>query len=249
MVNLSDLPKVVTIENTSNSSIRILSRPGYSGGYLLPAGETIKLLAQDSQELISYLAQESVSSDLTIEVEGITSEEEASTLDSETIAAVIDYLGNFGHVRVLNDLDTTFNGSTVSGMTITNYQFSGNQVVLSLSLNDYGYDSVSQPRTVTGSATLTFNGYVNNDELVYYAESYRIDGNLTFNNGLKDGVVIKLTGVTGTFSGVLRIKISDDWQSFDIVDDDKTAGKFGTIASVTSATVNGVTIDITSILS
>ena len=60
MIDLSNVPGVVEIKNVSDKDIKILSRPGYTQGFVLPAGETVKLLAQSSYELVSYVAQESM---------------------------------------------------------------------------------------------------------------------------------------------------------------------------------------------
>lgn len=66
MIDLSKVPGIVTIENVSDSDIKILSRPGYTQGFTLAAGETVKLLAKDSYELVSYLAQESLNEGLVV---------------------------------------------------------------------------------------------------------------------------------------------------------------------------------------
>ena len=58
MLDLSMVPGIVTIENTSKSEVKILSRPGYTQGFVLPAGESVKILAEHSYELVSFLAQE-----------------------------------------------------------------------------------------------------------------------------------------------------------------------------------------------
>lgn len=66
MIDLSNVPGVVTIKNNSKKDIKVLSRPGYTQGFTLPAGETVKLLAQNSYELVSYLAQESLEPGLVV---------------------------------------------------------------------------------------------------------------------------------------------------------------------------------------
>lgn len=58
MIDLSYVPGIVEIKNTSKKDIKILSRPGYTQGFTLPAGETVKLMAESSYELVSFLAQE-----------------------------------------------------------------------------------------------------------------------------------------------------------------------------------------------
>lgn len=66
MIDLSNVPGIVTIQNNSEKDIKVLSRPGYTQGFTLPAGETVKLLAQNSYELVSYLAQESLEPGLVV---------------------------------------------------------------------------------------------------------------------------------------------------------------------------------------
>lgn len=61
MIDLSKVPGVVEIENTSNEDIKIMSQPGSTQGFILPAGETVMLRAETSADLVAYLAQESVS--------------------------------------------------------------------------------------------------------------------------------------------------------------------------------------------
>lgn len=66
MIDLSFVPGIVTIKNVSAQPVKVLSRPGYTQGFSLPAGETVKLMAKDSYELVSFLAQESLNSNLEV---------------------------------------------------------------------------------------------------------------------------------------------------------------------------------------
>lgn len=66
MIDLSNVPGIVTIENTSEKDVKILSRPGFTQGFTLPAGETVKLLAEHSYELVSFLAQEALNDSLVV---------------------------------------------------------------------------------------------------------------------------------------------------------------------------------------
>lgn len=58
MLDLSKVPGIVTIENTSDKEVKLLSLPGYTQGFVLPAGESVKLLAEHSYELVAFLSQE-----------------------------------------------------------------------------------------------------------------------------------------------------------------------------------------------
>lgn len=66
MIDLSKVPGIVEIKNNSDHAIQVLSRTGFSQGFLLPAGETVKLLAEHSYELVSYLAQENTTEGLAV---------------------------------------------------------------------------------------------------------------------------------------------------------------------------------------
>ena len=66
MIDISKVPGEVTITNNGTKEANILSRPGYSQGFVLPAGETVKILAEHSYELVSLLAQEGLNPDLEV---------------------------------------------------------------------------------------------------------------------------------------------------------------------------------------
>lgn len=57
MIDISNVPGVVTIVNNGTKDAKI----GISGdnqSFLLPAGKTVKLMAQSSSELVGYLSQQ-----------------------------------------------------------------------------------------------------------------------------------------------------------------------------------------------
>lgn len=56
MIDISNVPGVVTIENTGKKDVKI-NISGYNQSFTLPAGETVKLKAENSSELVGYLSQ------------------------------------------------------------------------------------------------------------------------------------------------------------------------------------------------
>lgn len=70
VIDLSKVPGIVTIENTTEKEIKILSRPGYTQGFVLPAKTTVKLQAEHSFELVSFLSQEAANPGLIVTLPG-----------------------------------------------------------------------------------------------------------------------------------------------------------------------------------
>lgn len=56
MIDISNVPGVVTIENTGDKDVKI-NISGYNQSFTLPTGETVKIKAQTSSELVGYLSQ------------------------------------------------------------------------------------------------------------------------------------------------------------------------------------------------
>ena len=56
MIDLSNVPGAVTIENSGEKDVKI-NISGYNQSFTLPAGETVKLKAETSSELVGYLSQ------------------------------------------------------------------------------------------------------------------------------------------------------------------------------------------------
>lgn len=56
MIDLSNVPGVVTIENVGSNDVK-LNISGYNQSFTLPAGETVKLKAETSSELVGFLSQ------------------------------------------------------------------------------------------------------------------------------------------------------------------------------------------------
>lgn len=66
MIDFSKVPGIVIIENVGNNDEKILSQPGSSQGFALPAGESIQLLAEHSYELVSFYAQGALNKNLKV---------------------------------------------------------------------------------------------------------------------------------------------------------------------------------------
>lgn len=57
MIDLSNVPGVVTITNNGTKDAKV-NISGYNQSFTLPAGESVKLKAQTSSELVGFLSQE-----------------------------------------------------------------------------------------------------------------------------------------------------------------------------------------------
>lgn len=57
MIDLSNVPGVVTIENTGAKDVKI-NISGYNQSFTLPASESVKIKANTSSELVGFLSQE-----------------------------------------------------------------------------------------------------------------------------------------------------------------------------------------------
>lgn len=78
MIDLSNVPGVVTIQNLSANDVK-LNISGYNQSFTLPAGETVKLKAETSSELVGFLSQ---AVDGVVEVTLPAAAEAATTSDS-----------------------------------------------------------------------------------------------------------------------------------------------------------------------
>jgi len=57
MIDLSNVPGVVTIENKGTKDVQI-NLSGYNQSFTLPASESVKLKVNVSSELVGFLSQE-----------------------------------------------------------------------------------------------------------------------------------------------------------------------------------------------
>lgn len=57
MIDLSNVPGVVTIANNGKKDVK-LNISGYNQSFTLPVGESVKLKANTSSELVGFLSQE-----------------------------------------------------------------------------------------------------------------------------------------------------------------------------------------------
>lgn len=150
---------------------------------------------------------------------------EELTDEEKTVFA--SYMGAFGHVRVLGDIDHILKGElvddeqgvTVQSMVAGEISFDINRTELSipLTLTKYDYDGHRNPedpdkhlytRTATGKATLVLTGAVTAEGTSFIATGYRIeDADITL--AVDDSVYIYLNlpdmevtadGLTGLFT-------------------------------------------------
>lgn len=56
-MDFSNVPGIVTLTNLSDHDIKILSQPGYTQGFTIKPGVTVKLLAEHSYELVAFYLQ------------------------------------------------------------------------------------------------------------------------------------------------------------------------------------------------
>lgn len=64
-IDLSKVPGVVTIKNNGSKDVKI-NISGYNQSFTLPAGDSVKLKANTSSELVGFLSQETESIDVTL---------------------------------------------------------------------------------------------------------------------------------------------------------------------------------------
>lgn len=159
-------------------------------------------------------------------------------LTDEEKEAFASYMGAFGHVRVLGDIDHILKGEpvddeqgvTVQSLVAGEISFDINRTELSipLTLTKYDYDGHRNPedpnkhlytRTATGKATLVLTGAVTAEGTTFVATGYRIeDADITL--AVDDSVYIyldlpemevtadELTGLFTTAGGVARASVT-----------------------------------------
>lgn len=67
-MDFSNVPGIVTLTNTSDRDIKILSQPGYTQGFTIKPGMSVKLLAEHSYELVAFYSQGQVEKNLIVEL-------------------------------------------------------------------------------------------------------------------------------------------------------------------------------------
>ena len=155
--------------------------------------------------------------------------------DQETFNA---YVGSFGHVRVLGDIDHILKGEkvddeegvTVQSMTAGAVAFNDTKTELTipLTLTDYDFDGHRNPedpdpekytRTATGAVTLVLTGAMNADGTAFVANGYKLlDADITLD--VDDSTYIwldlpemkvtadELAGIFTTSGGVAKATLS-----------------------------------------
>ena len=118
-------------------------------------------------------------------------EGELPSLTEDDIKTFQNYMGAFGHVRVLGDLDHVLKGEkvddepgvTVQTMAAGTVTVGKDSIVIPLTLTKYDYDGHRNPedpnpelytRIATGTVTLTLNGAMNAEGTGFVANSYKV---------------------------------------------------------------------------
>ncbi len=154
---------------------------------------------------------------------GTMTEPETPTADE--IKAFDSYMGAFGHVRVLGDIDHILKGEpvddepgvTVQSMVAGQISFDINRTELSmpLTLTAYDYDGHRNPedadkhlytRTATGKATLVLTGAVTADGTAFIATGYRVeDADIALDVDDSEYIYLELPAMELTADGISGI--------------------------------------------
>lgn len=160
----------------------------------------------------------------------VITEEEQAALDS--------YIGAFGHVRVLGDIDHILKGEKVDdeeGVTVqsmiagaTSFNENKTELSIPLTLKAYDFDGHRNPedpspekytRTATGALTLVLTGAVNAEGTGFVATGYRLE-NASITLSVDDSEYIwldlpdmkleadELTGIFTTSGGVAKSSVN-----------------------------------------
>ena len=162
----------------------------------------------------------------------------AEAITKEEQEALNAYLGSFGHVRVLGDIDHVLKGEkvddeegvTVQSMTAGTVAFNENKTELSipLTLTAYDFDGHRNPedpnpekytRIATGKLTLVLSGAMNADGTGFVANSYRMaDIDITLDVDDSEYIWLQLpelkvtadeiTGIFTTAGGVAKASVT-----------------------------------------
>lgn len=187
--------------------------------------------------------------------EGYVTEEEQTALDS--------YIGAFGHVRVLGDIDHIFKGDMDSTMKLSaevSFNETKTELTIPLVLTGYDFDGHRNPedpepekytRLADGAVTLVLKGAMNAEGTGFVATGYDIkDADLTLSVDTSEYILLDLPELeitADTLSGIFTTKGGVARSSVTVtIEDGKAAGigdvntpKFGTATG--SFLVNGKT--------
>ena len=161
-----------------------------------------------------------------------------SAITEEEQTALDSYIGAFGHVRILGDIDHVLKGEkvddeegvTVQSMIVGITAFNENRTELSipLTLNAYDFDGHRNPddpepekytRTATGTLTLVLTGAVNAEGTGFVATGYKfVDTDVTLSVDDSEYIWLnlpdmkisanELTGIFTTAGGVAKASVT-----------------------------------------
>ena len=182
------------------------------------------------------------------------------------------YMGAFGHVRVLGDLDHVLKGEkvddepgvTVQSMVAGEVTVGKDSIVIPLTLTKYDYDghrNEGDPnpelytRIATGTLTLTLNGAVNAEGTGFVATSYKVtDMDVTLQCDTSKYIALELPDMTVTAAELSGRFISKNGATLSpvtiVISDGKAAGVADVNASsfempkTGAITVNGIETDL-----
>ena len=191
----------------------------------------------------------------------------ASDEEYRTLGA---YLADFGHQRVLDDIDTLFSGGKVDGLELADKRVEDGSIRLSFRAENYDFDGhidaadkAFYPRLASGEFTITLEGRMDKDS--FLAEGYVFSSPSGVSFSMADhadqrlkafgSITAVLSDAGGSFVSAadgskspLRISVSGE--TIDI-DDSSVEGagrvKFGNLDSGT-VTVNSHAVDFTELM-
>ncbi len=193
-------------------------------------------------------------------------------LTEDEVKTFQNYIGAFGHVRVLGDLDHVLKGekvddepgATVQSMVADTVTVGKDSIVIPLTLTKYDYDGHRNPedptpwlytRTVTGTLTLTLHGTMNAEGTGFVADSYKVtDIAITLQCDTSKYIALEFDDMTIAASELGGRFISKDGTTLSPVTIVMSDGKAAGVADVSvssfempktgTITINGIETDL-----
>lgn len=174
------------------------------------------------------------------------------------------YIGAFGHVRVLGDLDHVMKGDMDGSMKGT-MAFNENktELAIALTLDSYDYDGHKNPedpnpelytRIATGDAVLTLVGAMNAEGTGFVANSYKVDLAVALACDNSKYIALELPGMTVEADGLTGRFVSKNGATLSPVTITVADGKAVGVADVNTSsfempktgtvTINGIDADL-----
>ena len=193
-------------------------------------------------------------------------------LTENEVKDFISYIGAFGHVRVLGDLDHVLKGEkvddepgvTVQSMVAGEVTVGKDSIVIPLTLTKYDYDGHRNPedpnpelytRIATGTLALTLNGAMNAEGTGFVANSYKVtDMDITLQCDTSKYIALELDDMTVAAAELAGRFISKDGATLSPVTIVVADGKAAGVADVSvssfempktgAITINGIETDL-----